>query len=135
MSLASEPLFTLTAHTASRVVGGIPQGDRVLIDVTGGEFSGPRLSGRVLPSGGDWVTLSAAGARVDVRLALETHDGVTILLRYMGVAGDKSGEQRADVAGVFEAPAGPYGWLNGVLAVGYGRGVEGGGRYDFFQIL
>ncbi|MET0733749.1 MAG: DUF3237 domain-containing protein [Casimicrobiaceae bacterium] len=135
MTVATEPLFALIATTTLRPVMGIPQGDRVLIDVTGGEFSGPKLSGRVLPSGGDWVALSAAGARVDVRLALESHDGVVMLFRYLGVVSDRGGVQRADVAGLFEVPAGPYGWLNGVLAIGYGAAIEGGARYEFFRFI
>lgn len=135
MPITTAPLFTLFAQVNSLVVTGIPQGDRVLFDVVGGQFSGPKLSGRVLPSGGDWLTLSAAGARLDVRLVLETHDGVTILLRYTGVGGEKNGQQRADVAGLFEAPEGPYGWLNGILAVGHGGAVEGGGSYEFFEVV
>jgi hypothetical protein len=36
-------------------LGATPQGNRVLVQVTGGSFSGPKLRGKVLPGGGDWL--------------------------------------------------------------------------------
>jgi hypothetical protein len=136
IQLAAEPLFSLSAvASGNRMVAGLPLGDRMIIDISGGEFEGPRLSGKVLASGGDWLTLTSAGARLDVRLVLETSDGVTLLLRYSGIASEKSGAQRADVAGYIEAPVGPYAWLNSLHVLGFGRAVDGVAKYDFFHLL
>jgi hypothetical protein len=135
-SLSVAKLFTLRAQTAPpRMVSDLPSGDRVVIDITGGAFEGLRLKGQVLASGGDWVLRTPTGARLDVRLVLETDDGVTILFRYSGVAAPRDGGLRADVAGAFEAPAGPYAWLNDVHAVGFGSASGGVATYDFYQLL
>jgi hypothetical protein len=136
LTLSAEPLFTLTTKvSAPRRVAGLPLGDRIIIDVTGGEFQGPRPSGCVLPSGGDWVSLCAASRRLDVRLLPETNDGVTILPRYTGIASLKDQGQRADVAGFLDAPDGDYAWLNKVHALGFGRVDRDVATYDFFHLL
>jgi hypothetical protein len=137
LTLAAERLFTLRADTeAALPVSGLPCGDRIVIDVVGGSFEGPKLRGRVRPSGGDWLLLSSGGARLDVRLVLEAEDGTPILLRYAGVATSKGGGQRADVAGFLDAPTeSPHAWLNGVHVLGFGRAEGGAAVYDFFHLL
>jgi len=137
IQLAAAPLFSLSAQASgNRMVSSLPLGDRVIIDISGGEFEGPRVSGRVLASGGDWLTLTPAGARLDVRLLLETDDGVTLLLRYSGIAAERNGAQRADVAGHIEAPADSrYAWLNSLLILGFGRAEDGVAKYDFFHLI
>ena len=61
------------------VVGNGPYGMRMIYDVTGGEVTGPRLRGRVLPSGADWILVGTDGVgRLDVRATIETHDGATL---------------------------------------------------------
>ena len=52
----------------------------------GGEFHGPRLQGKVLQSGGDWMLIgSDQVARLDVRLTLETDDAALIYMQFFGV--------------------------------------------------
>ena len=54
--LSSELLFEMTLQVApATAVGATPLGRRYIAYVTGGTFEGPRLKGRVLPGGGDWV--------------------------------------------------------------------------------
>jgi hypothetical protein len=113
-------------------IAGVPGGDRTVVDVTGGTFSGPRLSGRIPASGGDWLTRVPSHATQDVRLLLETDDGVTILFRYTGRAGQRDGKPRIEVAGSFDAPTGAYEWLNTIQAFGLGTPTHDGVRYDFF---
>jgi hypothetical protein len=68
------------------VVGSGPYGMRQIFDVTGGEVTGPRLRGRVLPSGADWILIGADGVgRLDVRATIETHDGAHLYVSYTGV--------------------------------------------------
>ena len=130
---AIELLLILEARTSLvRAVAGTPLGDRSVFAVAGGTFEGPRLSGRVLPTGGDWVIRTAAGAQLNVRLLLETHDGVTILLHYSGRAGQNDGKPRIEIAGTFDAPQGPYAWLNERQAFGLGTQIPDGVRYHLY---
>lgn len=131
---AIEPLLVLSVQTTLvRTVTGTPLGDRTIFDVVSGTFEGPRLSGHVPATGGDWVTRTPTGSRLNVRLLLETHDGVTILFQYSGKACQSDGQVRIEVAGTFDAPEGRYGWLNDVQAFGCGDPTPEGVRYRFYR--
>lgn len=53
---------------------------------TGGVIDGPKLTGEILPGGGDWLLVGEDGAgRVDVRATLQTHDGVLIHYEARGI--------------------------------------------------
>ena len=71
-------------YAAIKVIGPTPAGLRRIAPVTGGTFSGARLSGTV-HGGADWVINRADAVMViDVRLTLETGDGALIYLAYQG---------------------------------------------------
>jgi hypothetical protein len=127
------PLLVLEVQTRiTCTLSGGPLGDRIVFDVMGGTFQGSQLSGRVPASGGDWLLRVGNRSQLDVRLPLETHDGVIILLQYTGRASQRAGQPRIEVAAHFEAPVGPYDWLNDVQAFGLGRVAGTTTRYDFF---
>ena len=131
---AVELLLVLTVQTTLvRAVAGTPLGERAVFDIAGGTFEGPRLSGRVPASGGDWLIRTPAATHLSVRLLLETHDGVTILFQYSGRACQADGKPRIEVAGTFEAPAGSYAWLNQVQAFGRGVPLPDATRYHFYR--
>jgi hypothetical protein len=66
-------------------LGETPLGRRRIIGITGGRFSGAKLSGRVLPGGADWQVIRADGvADLDARYTLETDDGALIYVRNRG---------------------------------------------------
>ena len=68
------------------VIGETPAGLRMNAYISGGEISGPRLRGRVLPVGGDWLTVRPDGVGVlNVRASAETHDGALLYIEYVGV--------------------------------------------------
>ena len=81
--------FLMTVEAELRepqMVGRGPYGTRQIFDVVGGSFEGPRLRGRVLPSGADWLLVGDDGiGRLDVRATLETEDGAFIYTYYPGV--------------------------------------------------
>ena len=81
-------LMTLEMDVAaaqSRQIGQTADGRRVIAPIIGGSFEGPRLRGTVLPGGADWVRIRPDGAMsIDVRLTLETDDGVPIYVTYQG---------------------------------------------------
>ncbi|SFI18009.1 DUF3237 domain-containing protein [Modicisalibacter xianhensis] len=57
-------------------LGQAAEGRRRFIPITGGSFSGPGLSGRILAGGGDWQTLRQDGTAVlEARYFLQTHEG------------------------------------------------------------
>lgn len=129
-----EPLLVLTIQTkVVQSVAGTPLGDRMIVDVVSGSFEGPQLAGRVPACGGDWVIRTPKGSQLNVRLLLETADGVTILFQYSGKASQIEGKPRIEVAGSFDAPAGRYAWLNDVQAFGLGFPLPTGVRYHFFR--
>jgi hypothetical protein len=131
---AIELLLVLTFQTTLvRAVTGTPLGDRTVFDIDGGTFAGPRLSGHIPATGGDWLIRTPTASRLDVRLLLETHDGATILFQYSGRACLIDGQPRIEVAGTFEAPQGPYGWLNDVQTFGRGERIPEGVRYHFYR--
>jgi hypothetical protein len=66
-------------------LGDGPLGRRRIIGITGGRFSGERLSGRVLAGGADWQVIRPDGvADLDARYTLETQDGALIYVRNRG---------------------------------------------------
>jgi hypothetical protein len=63
-------------------LGDIGKGGRRIVPITGGDFSGPTLSGAVLPGGADWQILRRDGvAELEARYTLRTDDGALIHVR------------------------------------------------------
>ena len=85
--LETRPLFRISAQVdAPQIVAGGPYGERRFIPVTGGSFSGERISGRVLSGGADCQLIRPDGAaELDVRVALEVDDGAIILMKGLGI--------------------------------------------------
>lgn len=150
--LASRPLFTIRMQLhPMQQIGATPFGQRRIVPVSSGEFTGDRLRGTVLPlAGHDWLLERADGAfQQDARLTLETDDGALILMSYRGVRhaspdvaarlarGEDvpATEYYLRTAPFFETAAERYAWLNRIIAVGVGRRVPGGVTYDVFEIL
>ncbi len=132
-SLPVEHLFTMTATLADPdVIRDGPLGTRMIFNVTGGSFQGPKLNGKVAASGGDWLYMRADNSgKLDVRATLHTDDGASIYVSYNGIL--KDGEIRT--APLFETGDERYAWLNHVQAVGVGRGGGGSVTYDVYRLL
>lgn len=131
---AIELLLVLTVQTnLVRAVTGTPLGDRSIFELVSGSFEGPRLTGRVPTTGGDWLIRTPTSSQLNVRLLLETHDGVTILFQYSGRACQVAGKPRIEVAGTFDAPSGPYAWLNDLQTFGLGEPIPDAVRYHFYR--
>lgn len=68
------------------VIGPTPEGLRVNFNFGGGEISGPRLNGRILPVGGDWLIARPDGvALLDLRATYQTDDGALIYAPFQGL--------------------------------------------------
>jgi hypothetical protein len=143
-----EPLMNYHADLLPAVmVGACPQGTRAIFEVTGGAFEGPRLRGRLLTGGGDWMLIDAQGmGHLDVRATFETHDGALIYVQYFGrvvvteaINQALQGKGATDYGDThfftqprFETGDARYAWLNQVVAVAQGRVVRGRVEYQVF---
>jgi hypothetical protein len=102
-------------------LGPAGEGRRVLFPIRGGTVSGPHLSGRVRPGGGDWATRRADGTtRVWARYALELDDGTVIGVTNAGTVRPGAGGtgREARTAAEFEVPDGPHAWLRERVILG-----------------
>ena len=145
-----EPIMDLRADMNVRVVGAGPFGTRQLFEVRGGEFKGPRLAGKVLPSGGDWMLMGADGVgRLDVRIMLETTDEALIYMQFTGVleVNDRvtaaaSGERESEYGDSyfvtqprFETGDIRYAWLNRCVGLAEGRVGRNEVSYRVYRAL
>src|SRR4029077_9370771 len=87
VAMTSRPLMTVNIAAAPRQeLGTVPHGIRSIVPVTGGDFEGPRLRGKVLPGGDDWLLLRPDGVlELDLRITLETDDGALIYMTFQGL--------------------------------------------------
>src|SRR5260370_21701785 len=83
---------TLTPELESRIsfqvddIGTGPFGTRGVANITGGTFTGDRLTGTTVGAGADWLLIGGDGfGRLDVRVTFQTHDGANIYVQYHGV--------------------------------------------------
>jgi hypothetical protein len=117
-------------------VGRSPLGQRRIIPITGGRFSGPRLSGRILPGGADWQVVRYGDiTEVDARYTLETHDGNLIHVSNRGLRHGPREVMERLASGlhvephqyyfrttpIFETGASTLAWLNKMVAVASGE--------------
>lgn len=130
-------LYTSRVEIAAPLeLGRTPHGVRRIINITGGAFSGPRLSGRILPGGADWQVARSDGVvEVSARYCLQTDDGALIYVNNWGLrhgppdviarlgagAAVDAGEYYFRTAPVFETGDSRYAWLNGIVAVAAGE--------------
>jgi hypothetical protein len=122
--MRSRPLMTLRLSTApTQNVGAGPHGTRLTFPITGGVFDGDRLRGKVLPGGDDWVVKRADGVlELDLRITLETDDGVLIHMTFDGIRDDRApGAPYFRTLPRFETADAKYSFLNRLLAVGTGE--------------
>jgi hypothetical protein len=131
------------------VIGSGPFGMRQIFDVTGGEVTGERLRGRVLPSGADWILIGADGVgRLDVRATLETHDGAYLYVSYTGLLHmteevvktvasgglTEFGRTYFYVSPRIETGDPRYAWLNRVFLLSQGRLGPSRVEYRVFEV-
>jgi Protein of unknown function (DUF3237) len=149
--IKTEPLFKMTLEVPSLVdLGETPYGRRRIARVAGGSFEGPKLKGRALDGGGDWLLLRRDGVlQLDVRLTLETDDKHLVYMTYKGYRHgpkdviDKLNKGEAVDPSLyyfrstpyFETGSDKYAWLNGICCVATGSRQASGPVYHVFQVL
>src|SRR5437879_7940148 len=131
-------------------IGAVPHGTRATVPISGGRFEGPRLRGRVVPGGGDWLLLRSDGVlELDLRITLETDDHALIYMTFQGlrhgppdvIAALGRGEV-VDPARYyfrtlprFETSAARYAYLNRIITVGVGEVRPDGAIHTIDEIL
>lgn len=135
---------------APQEVGDTPMGRRRIIAITGGRFSGDRLSGRVLPGGADWQVIRSDGvAYLDTRYSLQTDDGALIYVRNLGYRHGPAEVMERLRAGEAVDPAlyymrttpwyetgdERYLWLNRIICVATGARRASAVELDVFEVL
>jgi hypothetical protein len=101
--------------------GATPFGERNIVPITGGTFTGPRLRGKILPGGWDWQLASKSGCFfINANYMIQTDDGAVINVDNRGRSCPKEPGHSGAIytTPVFEAPLGRYQWLNGGAYVG-----------------
>lgn len=134
-ALKSQFLMDIILETGGLGSGAV--GSRNIVAVTGGTFEGPKLKGKVLGPGADWVTRVSDTLRtLDVRTILVTDDDQRIYLTYRGVLHTPQGGERYwRTTPVFETSSAKYDWLNHIVAVGVPFTVPQRTSYRIFEIL
>jgi hypothetical protein len=100
--------------------GETPFGDRNIVPITGGTFSGPSIRGRVMPGGWDWQLSTKTGCHsLQADYMIQTDDGAIINVVNKGMLCAAAGSNaKLFTIPAFEAPLGPHAWLNGGAFVG-----------------
>jgi Protein of unknown function (DUF3237) len=77
MRIALDFAFSIEVTVAEPLeLGETAAGRRRIIPIAGGQVTGPKLHGRVLPGGADWQTMRADGtAELEARYTLAADDG------------------------------------------------------------
>lgn len=130
-------------------VGPVPEGIRMIFPISGGEVTGPKVRGRVVPGGGDWLTTRRDGVAIlDVRLTIETDDGALVYMFYGGVSdlgpdgydkvsrGELPPRLKLRTAPRFLTAHPAYEWLNRVQGLAIGESVTADLRvgYDVYAV-
>jgi hypothetical protein len=150
-AMTSRPLMTVKILAAPlQKLGAVPRGIRTFVPITGGDFEGPRLRGRILPGGGDWLLLRSDGVlELDLRITLETHDHALIYMTFQGLRhgppdaiaalgrGEVVDPARYYFRTVprFETSAETYAFLNRIVTVGVGETRPDGAVHRIEEIL
>jgi len=100
--------------------GETPFGERNIVPITGGTFSGPNIRGKVMSGGWDWQLATKTGCHsIQADYMIQADDGAIINVINKGTSCASPGANiRLITTPTFEAPLGPHAWLNGGAFVG-----------------
>ena len=143
-------LCTLEVEVGTvRTLGMGRLGQRRIIPIIGGLVSGPRLNGKILPGGADWMTVSHDGvAQMDARYSFETDDGAIIEMIDQGFRHGPEDVMRRMVAGEPVSPGDyymrssirletghpDYAFINRMVFVGTGAKTATGVQVNIYSV-
>ena len=130
--------------------GDIAKGRRRIVPITGGDFSGPDLHGKVLPGGADWQIVRGDDvAELEARYILCTDEGALIHVRnhafrhgspeiMAAIATGRSVEPGSYYfrgAAFFETSVAQYAWMTRHIIVCTGMREPAGVKLSFYKVL
>jgi len=130
-------LYTSFVTIATPIDLGVgPHGDRLTIPITGGNFTGPRLSGTILDIGADWGTVDVQTGifSPDTRYNFKTNDGAEIWVRSTGSALTASPTSDSHLRLIYETGSRTYYWLNNIITIGILKVVSVGTTSSVLRI-
>jgi hypothetical protein len=144
-------VFDIEAHLGPiRDLGPMPHGRRRIVPIVGGSVRGPRLEAEVVPGGADWQHVRGDSVvELVARYSIRTGDGVEIAVTNRGLRrappevmeGMARGEAvdpglvYCRTVPQFEAPPGPYAWLNASIFVASAERLPDKIRVEVFEVL
>ena len=116
----AEFLYEAVAEIGPTVPLGVsPLGERRIVEILGGRFAGPGLSGKLIGGGADRQLLRADDMlELDALYEMQTDDGaiLTVNNRVLIDTREPNAARFSKIA--IQAPSGPYEWLNRLVIVG-----------------
>jgi hypothetical protein len=104
---------------------------RRIVQVVGGQFSGPNFQAKVLAGGGDWQVIHTDGrVEIDTRYTLETPEGTLIYLQNKGM---RLGTYMRTVS-TFEVEDPAFAWLTESLFISTGRKEGDVVQHAFYRL-
>lgn len=148
---AIEYVFSIHAKIKPPLTNGPGvNGERKHIAITGGEVKGPRLAGKILPGGSDWLWQRRDGvAEIKAHYTIEANDGALIYVQNLGLRVAEPQVRNKMAAGllvdpsqfyfrsspVFDAPDGKHQWLRESVFICKLAPGDGGVDIDVFAVL
>ena len=136
------PQLEFVAHVSAEIgapvtSGQSPRGRRQMIPITGGNVTGPRLSGRVLSGGADFQIIRDDGVvELEARYFIETDAGARVYIENHGVAHAAAGQGLYfRTTPRFETSDESLRWLMLTLFVATAAPGTGRVELDFFRVL
>lgn len=143
--------FSARVELLAPIEQGVVDGRRMrLVPISGGRVYGPRLTGDVLPGGGDWQAIGDDGlTEVNARYSIKAADGTVIAVENRGLrtASDAVSQQIARGEAVpadayyfrtaprFTVGKGPHEWLRRTMFVARGVRLPTHVVIDFYEVL
>lgn len=145
------PVYRLEATLGEPLeLGDTAQGQRRIVPLSGGSFTGPRINGRLLPGvSADWQTVLPDGTAIgDIRYVLQTHGGDVLYVQSRGVRHGSAdvlarlarsenvdpSEYTFRTSAQIETAAPELDWLNKGVFVSVGGRQAGGVAYEIYLV-
>lgn len=144
------PFCTLQVEAGpARNLGMGRLGQRRIIPIAGGRVTGPRLNGKILPGGADWLTVTHDGVSLmDARYSLEADDGAIIEITDQGYRHGPEAVIKSLLSGAdvppdayymrssirLESGAPAYSYVNRMVFLGAGAKTPSGVQIDIYSV-
>jgi hypothetical protein len=106
----------------------------IFVPITGGTVSGPRLTGEVLPGGGDWMVKRGEVDAIEARYLIRADDGALIDVVNRGFYRPTAQGVYFRTAPVFRTGAAAHRWLAETVFVGLADDEGGEVCLRFFAL-